>query len=552
MGSTFSGFSISSSGLFAQQRALNVISHNISNANTEGYVRQRLDLKAFSPEMLPGGKGSLGRGVDMEAVKQFRDEFLDFKFRGESTKMGEWEARQDALMTVESIFNEPSDTGIRTVMDEFYSSLQELNKNPESLTTRALVRQRAIAFTGALNAMSESLKKYQVDVDFNVQVTATQINGYAQQIADLNKTIFAAEVSGGSANDLRDQRNLLVDKLSELIECNYYEDNMGRFYINVNGGSLVSHFKHDEIVFEKRDDELNPDDALNLSDPMWKSGNTFNVTGGKIKALIDMENNISGESKGIPYYINKLNEFSDTVVNELNRIHSTGFNLDGESGINMFTINGWTSAQFDNYMLTTGLDGGEPLDVTEVTIDGVSDLNTYEENSKIIARNIKRTLESNPDYQNKSIRYINGRYYLTDKVKSSELTIASDIDLNLDKIAASSSMDGLPGDGTNALYLASSRDNIELFDWGSPDDFVKSLVSNLGVDAQEATRMVTNQTALIEQVEISRQSISGVSLDEEMAEMIKFQHAYNANARMITAVDEMLDIIVNRLGIVGR
>ena len=264
MASTFFGLNISKSGLFAQQRALHVLSHNIANSNTEGYARQRVSMEAFSPDSLPGIQGSLGTGVDTQAIIQIRDEFLDFKYRGENRKLGEWSTRMEGMKTIEEIFGEPSESGIRKLMDEFYSSLHELNKNPESLTTRSLIRQRAIALTTGLNSMSTALKKAQTDTDFNIQVTTTQINAYARQIVDLNKSIYTSEATGGVSNDLRDQRNLLVDKLSELIDINYFQDDMGRFFINSSGASLVAHYRYDQLITEKRPERLNEDDAFFL------------------------------------------------------------------------------------------------------------------------------------------------------------------------------------------------------------------------------------------------------------------------------------------------
>lgn len=555
MGSTFFGFNIARSGLFVSQRALNVTAHNIANANTEGYSRQRLDTTASRPDVLPGSYGTLGTGVDSNAVKQIRDEFLDFKLRGESSLKGEWAQKEDVLGTIEAILNEPSDSGISTVMDQFYSALQELSKNPESLTTRALVRQRAIAFSKSMNQMSESLRKLQSDLDFELQAVTDEINGYAKQIASLNKTIYSLELEGGRANDLRDQRNLLVDKLSELTKIDYFEDSMGRFFVTMSGNPLVSHYNYDQLKLVERGpgEALHPDDAVKLNDITWASGSTFIANGGKLKGLLAMRDNITGDDKGIPYYVDKLNEFADTLASELNRIHATGYGLKGSTGISLFTQNGMSTADYEDLLMTGGLDGGPGLDVTADVKAGTLASNTEAENQRIILQNINKILENNPQYTGKSIRMLsNGQYLLTDRIKASELSISSDVDASLDVIAASKSMAGLPGDGSNGLALASSRSNVYLYDWGSPDDFVKSLVSNLAVDTQEAIRGKENQEFLIAQVENKRQSIMGVSMDEEMSEMLKFQHSYNANARMITTIDGILDTVINRLGLVGR
>lgn len=561
MGSTFFGFNIAKTGLFASQRAMNATAHNIANANTEGYSRQRLDVQASRPDILPGSQGTLGTGVDTNAIKQIRDQFLDFKVRGESTLLGEWEKKEDVLANIEAILNEPSDSGISTVVDQFYSALQELSKNPESLTTRALVRQRAIAFAKSTNQMSASLMKMQSDLNFEMKSVTDEINGYAEQIATLNRTIYSLELEGGKANDIRDQRNLLLDKLSKLTNINYFEDNMGRFFVTVSGNPLVAHYEYDQLKLTERTaaNKLHPDDPEKLYNISWASGSTFNGVGGTLEAIRDMRDNIDGMDKGIPYYINKLNEFADTLASELNRIHGSGFGLKGSTGTALFTINGQTTAEYEAAILDHGLTDKSgtllpALDVTSEVMAGTAVLTTEEEKQKQILQNISKVLESNSAaYPNKSIkRLTDGRYVLTDRIKASEIAISKDVENDLNKIAASTTMAGLPGGGANALAMASSRSNVYLFTWGSPDDFVKSLVSNLAVDEQEALRAKGNQEFLIEQVENKRQSIMGVSMDEEMSDMMRFQHSYNASARMMTTMDEMLDQIINRLGLVGR
>lgn len=552
MTSTFFGFNVARSGLFASQRALNVTSHNIANANTEGYTRQRLDIKQSSPMVLSLGKGVLGTGVETENITQLRNEFLDFKFRGENTGFGEWEAKAEALQNIEAIFNEPSDSGIRTVLDQFFSSLHELNKTPESLTARALVRQRAIALAKNINTMSAQFEKMQSDVDFEIRTTVDEINGYADQIAKLNGAIFNAELDGSKANDLRDQRNLLLDKLSNLTDIDYYEDNQNRLHVLVNGKALVANSRSSHLAYGQRTTKINATDVGSLYDIKWDDGSTFEPTGGKIKGLTDVRDNADGSDKGIPYYMEKLDEFADVLTEELNRVHKLGYDLDGESGTNIFTINGMSTSEYEDYLVNRGLEGGPGMDVTTDVLAGTSSSLTDEENNNIIKENIK-TILSDSAYKEKSVKLLsNGNYVVVDRISASELTIASDIEDDHNKIAASSTQEGVPGDGNNALRMSEVRHDVSLYEWGSPDDFVKSLISNLGVDTQEAIRMQDNKTVLLDQVNINRQSISGVSLDEEMANMIQFQHSFNANSRMITAMDEMIETIISRMGVVGR
>lgn len=552
MASTFFGLNVAFSGLSASQMALNTVSHNIANANTPGFARQRLSLHANKPDIFPSVPGTIGKGVGMDHVQQIRDVFLDEKYRREQTKLGEFSSLENTYKTLEAIINEPSKSGIRTVMDEFFSALHELNKAPESLTTRALVRQRAIALQEAVKGMYASFRQEQSNLNFEAKVVTNEINGYGKQIADLNKTIYQTELNGQKANDLRDQRNLILDKLSGLVDINYYEDTKGRFYVDINGSSLVSHYDNNEIVVKERATRNNPDDVDKMFDLEWESGATFSANKGKLKAILDMRDNIDGEQKGIPYYVDKLNEFVDTLATELNRIHKAGYNLNKETGVNLFTINNMSTEEYENHMLTSGLNGLPAVDVTSTITDGITSGMTDEEKNKKIHENKTKFLENNPQYKNKSVKFIKGKYVVVDRIKAGDLTISKNIEDDLDQIAASKTPEGAPGDGDNALLLAQVRHNVELYAWGSPDDFVKSLVSNLGVDAQDAIRNKSNEEVMVKQIENERQSIMGVSLDEEMTNMIKFQQAYNASARMVNVIDEMIDLVVNRLGTVGR
>ncbi|GAB6107649.1 flagellar hook-associated protein FlgK [Fusibacter bizertensis] len=550
MSSGFLGLNTALSGLFANQRSLGIVSHNIANANTEGYSRQVMNTKAYQPQVLPGGMGTLGVGVDVTAVKQIRDNYLDFKYRVENSVKGEWDARASVLTELEGIFNEPSDSSIAKLMDQYYESLQSLQKNPENLTARTLVRQNTIALAEGTRRISTMLKDLQSDLNFQFKSAVGEVNSLADQIAKLNETIYKAELEGGVANDVRDQRNVLVDKLSELVNVDYYEDEQNRFFVLVGGQQLVAHYRSDTLELVPRENKVNPDDDDEIMDVQWSNGNKLNVTSGKLIGLKDVRDNITGDNKGIPYYVDKLNEFIDTFTSTFNNIHEGGYGLDGSTGNYMFTINNMTTAEYKDYLINKGLDGLPATEITSSVMSGVSALPEDEQQNKI-NDNISKILANNPKYQDKVVRLIDGKYYIVDQMKASDVTIAKDLE-DLNKFAAGTNLEDLPGDGTNILKLIETRHNVKLYEWGAPEDYIKSLVSNLGVDASEANRMSKNQALLVNDYGTSRDSIMGVSLDEEMANMIKFQTAYNANARMVNVFDEMLDLVVNRLGTVGR
>ncbi|MDW7662747.1 MAG: flagellar hook-associated protein FlgK, partial [Bacillota bacterium] len=196
MSAGFLGLTTSLSGLFANQRSLGIVSHNIANANTEGYSRQVMNTKAYDPQILPGGLGTIGVGVDVTAVKQVRDAYLDYKYRTETSVQGEWDARASVLTEVEGIFNEPSDSSIAELLDKYYESLQSLQKNPENLTARTLVRQTSIALSEGVQRLSTMLKDLQKDLNYQFETSVKEANDIAKQIATLNETIYKAELEG--------------------------------------------------------------------------------------------------------------------------------------------------------------------------------------------------------------------------------------------------------------------------------------------------------------------------------------------------------------------
>lgn len=553
MSSSFLGLNISLSGLFANQRALSVTSHNIANANTKGYSRQRMDMTQFRPDTITG-LGTLGVGVDVTAVSQIRDEYIDYKLRDETSTLGEWQGRADTLSQIEGIFNEPSDTSITKLMENFYKSISQLQKNPENLTARTLVRQNAIALSDGMNRMSTSLKDLQRDLNFKFNNSVKDINRIADEIASMNKIIYESELgANGKNNDVRDQRAVLLDELSEFVDIDYNEDSEGRFKVSIGGHLLVSHYRTDSLeVTERKDDgKLNENDADGLYEVRWADGNKLYSTSGKLKGLQDMRDNIEGDKKGIPYYVDQLDDFVDTFSAQINQIHQQGFGLDASTGVAFFTINGMSTKEFEDYLTNDGLNKGPGVDVTSTVLNGVTDSMSYDERRNKINENIVNILKVNEAYNNKSIRLVGDKYLVVDKIKANELSIASDIS-DLDKIAAAAGDTDIPGDGNNMMNMLKTRHDQDMYAWGAPEDFVKSLVSNLGVDASQSNNVVKNQKLLVNNFTINKESVSGVSLDEEMTNMIKFQNAYNANARMTNVFDEMLDLLVNRLGTVGR
>lgn len=478
MRTTFFGLEIGRKALMAQSRALDTTGHNIANANTQGYTRQEVILEASKPVKISAGY--VGTGVEIAEVRRIRDEYIDLQIRTENKATGYWQSMSDTLSKVEVVLNEPSDSGLRSVMDKFWEGWQELSKNPESNAVRATVYQRGVSVAEAFNHMDRQLKDLQADIDGHIEVKVNEINSIATQIKDLNELIVRAEAQGNvQANDLRDQRDLLVEEMSSIIDIDMVEDKYGSISVTIGGRAIVSGGNLAKIGL--KDDPANN----NLKKLIWvdpKDGSNLGIDvrigSGSIKGLIQSRDEIVGQE-----VMTRLNDMAKVFADELNVIHASGLGLNNVTGTNFFTFG----------------DSTKPAG----------------------------TITVNPVIEN-----------------------------NLDLIAAKPATAGVEdnGDGSNALTIANLKQKELNFINGNSttDDTFRSIASRIGIRGQEASRMVDNQELLIDQLHNKRDAISGVSLDEEMTNMIKFQHSYNAAARLITVMDEMIDTIVNRLGVVGR
>lgn len=517
MRSTFAGLTIASSGLFSAQRALDITGHNIANTNTKGYSRQRLNQVAQDPMNINGGQGQLGLGVKMQFISQVRDEMLDIKYRQEVNTLGEWEEKYNSLTQVESIFNEPSDTGIRKVMDNFFQGINSLTKDPSSPTTRAVFLQNAIGLAQNFNDMFQRFEKMVVDSNEEVEASVRAINSMASQIAKLNRQILESELDGSRANDLRDARNVLIDDLSKLADIEVKnipinEGKMSTLTISIQGIPLVSNVDTNVLVLDtKKDhplftdgDSMSPKrlelQNIKVSNVKWESGSSLNQEklGGAIGGQLQQRDGFKDEAKGVPYYMRFLSEFANEFASKLNTIHSAGVSLNQTApsvpGLNLFEGDG-----------ASIFIGASAIKVNKVLLD----------NPTLLALGLG---DGSPDNNKNALEMLNLRNDKTFKIEMS-----------------------YPGPPASTVVLGE----------GTPEDVLKTMIASLGVDGQEAKRMFNNQQYLTEEVDSFRLSVSAVSQDEEMANMIKYQHAYNAAARMITTIDEMIDVIINRMGRVG-
>lgn len=377
--SSLLGLEISKRAIMTHQAALLVTGHNIANANTEGYSRQTANIKTTLPWCTPGytngtRAGQLGTGVDLAAIIRIRDQILDSQLQKEYRAKGYWSTAQESLSRIESIFNEPSDTGIRSIMDEFWSAWQDLSVYPEDSSFRSVLIERAQTLAGAFDQTYEQLNDLKMDLNTTLAIKVDEINSLAKQIAALNRQILEITVSGQQPNDLLDKRDLLVDHLSRLVDIKVASNSRSPMIaIQIAGGSLVQGIDYNTIKSRK--------DAQGMYMPVWSAtGVRVVFSGGEVGSILDargrsgLDPEPSTYKETIPEMVAKLNELAKTIIVRTNELHRGGYSLNNDSpddapypdGIDFFdephsdqAING----QWAKYMKVAPAIVGDPMNI---------------------------------------------------------------------------------------------------------------------------------------------------------------------------------------------
>lgn len=463
----FTGLELGKRALQAQNRSMEVIGHNIANANTEGFSRQRAEQVTTYPYTKPGinmpsGPGQIGSGVKVASIQRLRNEFVDARIRNESKSFGYGEKLKEGLYELELIFNEPTQYGVRESLDSFWESIQELINNPESLVVRNNMEQRGLALTQSINYVGNQLLEFRKDLDTQIGYTVTEINSLSQKIADLNYQITQVEGTGWKANDLADSRDLLLTKLSKLADVRLLKDERGQISVSLGGRRLVQGDYYQLI-------DTAPTGEGGRLELTWSdTGAPVLVTSGELRGIMDIRD------ETVPYYKDGLDTLARDLVYYFNEQHRQGIDLHGEAGEDFFVF----------------LDGREDEAARHIMV------------SPLISEDPKR-------------------------------------------IAAAHDPDSIPGGNKNAIELANVFTTRLMDDGGSTfNEFYTSFISTLGVQSHAAENLAENQEHLLHQLENWQESISGVALDEEMANLIRYQHAFNAAARLINVTDQLLETLI--------
>lgn len=322
MPSQFFGLYIAGSGLRAANAALNTTANNIANAQTDGFSRQQVTQQANNALRVFATYGCAGAGVDTIAIERVRDNFYDVKYWNNNCKYGEYSAKSYYMSMVEKYLDDDGTSGFKVIFDKFSAALQSVTTNSSSDTSKQQFIASAKSLTDYFNNMAGNLKELQKDINLEVKESVDSINAIAQKIATLNKQINTIELSGSRANELRDQRELLIDELSEYIDVDVTETqiadvqnasrdtNATRYVVRIAGGQvLVDGNDYKQLTYKPRDasEKVNQTDADGLYDIKWENGNSFNILsssmGGKLKGLLELRDG------------NNETNFNGTVLN---------------------------------------------------------------------------------------------------------------------------------------------------------------------------------------------------------------------------------------------
>lgn len=623
MGSTFSGIELGKRSIMAHTDAISTAGHNISNANTEGYSRQRVQLKEFDPLYRPDLErperaGMIGQGIDVQSITRIRDEMLDQRITAQQNQESYWDTRSKYYTMIEQIYNEPDEVSVRSNMDKFWESWQELSINPESQAARQAVVTRGESLSDSIKSKWENLMGVGSLINSDIDSTVKQINSYANQIAAVNSEIVRSRGVGDNPNDLLDRRDLLVDKLSKLANITTDRRDPDEFMVHLDGKVLV------QGGVARNFDLVSLTDNNGYEKLVWAdTREDASVSGGTLGALIELRDvDVRNE-------IQSLNTMTMNFSDLVNDVHRNAYGANNVTGLDFFTqhsfvenvngnfdrngdgvldhsyifrftgtttLNPQDQIGFEGVMTFSGPSGNvqvpyHPTDTVETVINRINDSNGevkayLDRNNNLVLKGTTAQNVENPDFV---IRHVeDSGFFLTgysgilaasgadgaydfaradavDSLAGAQFAVspvlnpAGYIEVNgvikndVKSVAAAFRDDSgnvNAGDGRAAVEIASIRNTkVMIGHERTLDDYFADSVTNVGLKGEQAENNLKSHMAIMDDLRTMRDSISGVNIDEELSDIIKFQHGYNAAAKFVTIWDSLIDTVINRLGV---
>lgn len=500
MASTFAGLSITSRGLNAAQVGMTVTTNNMSNIDTDGYSRQVVSQTSIGPAAVYSSS-LVGSGVEVTSVDRVNSFRLNQKYWQENSAASKLEAQSNYLEQIEEVFGSTDSSYISSALDDFESELETLADDPTDESVRTTVLSYAESFCDTLNSAAEELESIRNQLNTEVNTAVENINSYASQIAALNSQITTAAASGASTNELKDQRDLLVDKLSGLVGIDVTAADDGSYTITVDGVTLVKGDKANQLECYTVTDS--DSDAYGMYGIRWSgSGNEFDSgNSGALNGYLQLRDGSTADSKGVVYYMNQLDEFARTFAQAFNE----GVTTDD-------------ATTYSGHVDGVGIDSDETTGIRFFTYDGMSSADFVDSGSDLAAAYSQLT--------------------------AANISVSLDIQEDPDKIAASAAA----GEESNADVLKDIIDicsTVAISGNSTATEMYNVIVATVAGDSASAQTAYASKSATATYINTSRTSVSGVSSDEETVNLTIYQQAYAASASMVSAWSELYDTTIN-------
>ena len=591
--SLMSSLYVGTSGLRTSQNGLHTTAHNLTNADTEGYVRQQVIQTDFGYNTIGRtalGLSQVGLGVDTMTVKQTRDIFLDKSYRQELGRQGFYESQFEAADEIQQILGEIEGVQFQTELNDFWVALQEMAKEPDSIATRATLIQSAVGFMERAESISDQIAEYQLNLNQSISMQVDRINEIADRIGELNKKIMSCEASGiENANDYRDERNLLLDELGSFVGISYKELPTGVVTVMAEQMPLVT---EDKVFHMGTRTITDTSPMLTACWPCYNGMEVFNFERtpnpaqdtdiGSLKGLILARGSKIGKSYDIPVapkeadYTDENGVFNEAEYKKAMTLFERErevYNRDIESSIITST-----QAKFDQLIhgiVTTINDILCPNKEIEIQDENgnIKTIKVLDEENAPVGMDMDTTMgaelfsrKSMSRYTEKTeVTLANGQkaevyiYNEEDTKNNYSLYTLGELEVNPEILQDRSKLPLSSNTGTGDFDIKTAERLLsawqEDFATLSPNElnynnfmeYYTALVGSIGTKGEKYSTMAENQSSLVEGIQNGRLTVMAVSTDEELTYLIKYQHAYNASARYINVVSEMLEHILSSM-----